>query len=383
VCAFLASGPAAAATIEVTTLQDNAAAGECELDEAITNANQDTQNFGCDTGDGADLIVFDGNLDGTLVLDGALPTITETLTIRGRGPDRIRISGGGLFQPLAVAPGVSLTLESIQIREGAAPNGGALAIQNGADVVLRECRIAANDAANGAGIDLDRGTLRIERCLLDGNVASGDGGALRNRGGEVHVVNSTFSNNAADQGGAILVQDNAGPGLVELRSVTFAGNEASDGSGVFVGGSSEVAAQHTLFAQPQESGHCAGPLTSLDWNLSDDASCDLTGDHDLDDVAAGLAALADNGGPTGTHRLQPGSAAIDAGDLACRDVDGSELLVDQRGEGFPRRRDGDGLPGSFCDLGAYEVPEPGAAAGAAAAGLALAALARRARHRVP
>lgn len=37
-------------------------------------------------------------------------------------------------------------------------------------------------------------------------------------------------------------------------------------------------------------------------------------------VAAGLGALADNGGPTDTHLPGPGSLLIDAGDLAgCTD----------------------------------------------------------------
>jgi len=54
-----------------------------------------------------------------------------------------------------------------------------------------------------------------------------------------------------------------------------------------------------------------------------------------------LAPLADNGGPTRTHALLPGSAAIDAGDAA-------GAAHDQRGEGFPR------VLGASADIGAYE-----------------------------
>jgi hypothetical protein len=103
--------------------------------------------------------------------------------------------------------------------------------------------------------------------------------------------------------------------------------------------------------------------------------------NDLGDTPSGLAALANNGGPTATHALQAGSAAIDAGDTSCRDAVGTELETDQRGTGFPRRTNGDGLPGAFCDLGAFEVvPEPGQAAAIASACSALALLRHR-RHR--
>jgi fibronectin-binding autotransporter adhesin len=56
-------------------------------------------------------------------------------------------------------------------------------------------------------------------------------------------------------------------------------------------------------------------------------------------VSPGLAPLADNGGPTPTHALLPGSPALDRGDGGC-------APVDQRG--VPRPQD------ARCDLGAFE-----------------------------
>ncbi len=54
-----------------------------------------------------------------------------------------------------------------------------------------------------------------------------------------------------------------------------------------------------------------------------------------------LGALADNGGPTLTHALLPGSPALDAGnDAACS-------ATDQRGVSRPQ--------GAHCDIGAYEA----------------------------
>jgi len=58
--------------------------------------------------------------------------------------------------------------------------------------------------------------------------------------------------------------------------------------------------------------------------------------------ALALGPLADNGGPTMTHALLPGSIAIDAiPELMC------EVAEDQRGEPRPA--------GGMCDIGAFEL----------------------------
>lgn len=384
---FAAAAPASAATIEVKTISRNASPSVCTLWRAIQNANRDDNwNPGCDEGTGADTIRFDVDTDGkTIVIDEPLPEITGTLTIRGRGVEKTTISGGGQHRVFTLAEGATLVLESLTIEAGAAPagNGGALLLLEGSTAILRECRIAGSEAANGGGVYVNEATLRIERCLIEGNAAAAQGGGILSRGGSVEIVNTTLSGNDADEGGGIAVVDAGSPGVTELYSVTLADNGADAGGNVLVANDSELWLRHTLLAQDAGGGNCDGPVTSLDHNLSDDASCDLAGDHDRENVAAGLAALASNGGPTRTHALQPGSAAIDAGAASCSDGQGAVLETDQRGAGFPRRTNGDGLPGVYCDIGAFEqLPEPAAAGGAAAAA-ALAGLARRRRARVP
>jgi hypothetical protein len=56
-----------------------------------------------------------------------------------------------------------------------------------------------------------------------------------------------------------------------------------------------------------------------------------------------LAPLADNGGPTNTRALLPGSPAINAGNNS------AGLATDQRGPGFPR------VVAGLADIGAFEV----------------------------
>ena len=64
-----------------------------------------------------------------------------------------------------------------------------------------------------------------------------------------------------------------------------------------------------------------------------------------------LGTLADNGGPTETHALLPGSPAIDAGDPS---ILFNPAEFDQRGSPFVRVVDGDGAGGAQIDIGAFE-----------------------------
>ena len=67
-----------------------------------------------------------------------------------------------------------------------------------------------------------------------------------------------------------------------------------------------------------------------------------------DPLDARLGPLANNGGPTRTHALLAGSPAIDRGDGA------GAPATDQRGPGFPRRKDGNGDGRAAVDIGAFE-----------------------------
>jgi hypothetical protein len=116
-----------------------------------------------------------------------------------------------------------------------------------------------------------------------------------------------------------------------------------------------VSISNTLIAGNSE-GNCYGGIGSGGFNLDDDGTCcNLTDPTDLPSTDPMLGPLQDNGGPTFTHALLPGSPAIDAIPLAdCTyDDDGDPLTPevpmteDQRGVARPQ--------GEGCDIGAYEV----------------------------
>ena len=186
------------------------------------------------------------------------------------------------------------------------------------------------------------------------------------------IVNSTFSGNRATTGG----------GALDLRSLeellishsTITNNVVSNGNSTTGGGgllTDAVAGlwlmTHTIVAGNSDQSGVAPDIAMADGM---DVRFSLIGDHtgsnfvDVDGNILGTAAapvdphlgpLADNGGPTTTHALLPGSPAVDAGDARLQaGVDAPSF--DQRGPLFDRVRDGDGDTVASIDMGAFELP---------------------------
>lgn len=95
---------------------------------------------------------------------------------------------------------------------------------------------------------------------------------------------------------------------------------------------------------------------------SEEAGCAInsiaSGSWDYLNALDSIAPLQDNGGPTWTHALRPGSNAIDGGDalFGCVDRGAQPLVFDQRGAARVVDGDGDGM--AVCDVGAYEYRPP-------------------------
>ena len=179
--------------------------------------------------------------------------------------------------------------------------------------------------------------LQLTNCTLSGNSAQILGGGICNAGeagnATVIVANSTFSGNSAGTNGGALFNDGQqfGIAVVKLKnSVMKAGLSGPNIS------------------------NADGTVTSLGYNLSsDDGSGYLTGPGDQINTDPLLGPLQNNGGPTSTHALLPGSPAIDAGDPGFT----PPPFDDQRGLGFNRVADG------RIDIGSFEVQVPIGTAG--------------------
>jgi hypothetical protein len=140
-----------------------------------------------------------------------------------------------------------------------------------------------------------------------------------------------------------------------LYNVTVADNQSLGGPGgaLFVDDGS--AGLYNSIVQSNQV-DCAernfGRILTGQHNIESGVSCGFNDPTDQQNTDALLDPLADNGGPTRTRALQPGSPAIDGGNptgcVADRDgngvLDPNPLMGDQRSE--PRT--------NTCDIGAFE-----------------------------
>src|SRR5262249_50086939 len=175
----------------------------------------------------------------------------------------------------------------------------------------------------GAGIyNSEDSILTIGNSTFSGNVASLTGGAIFNLA-TLQLANNTLSDNSATfLAGGIL---NFGP--LQIGNTIL--NAGASGVNLYING--------------------GGTVASLGYNISsDDAGGFLTGPGDQINTDPLLGPLQDNGGPTFTHELLPGSPAINAGNPSFT----PPPFFDQRGPGFDRVRTG------RIDTGSFEVQNP-------------------------
>lgn len=245
-----------AATIPVSTLDDGSVAGECTLRDAFEAANADASVAGCPAGSGADDIVFESGLSGTLTLtDDAMVAYSE-ISVAGPGSDQVSIDGDGAFQLFAASGNdAALSISGLTLTDGYTSGGygGAAAVAVfGASLSMSDCVVSGNTAIapaiGGGGVSAIYADLTIANCSFEGNSAGaavrGGGGGDSGLGGAVvsyasaavDISNSSFDNNDASYaGGAIAVISGDG---VDLSSLDASGNEAYFGAGIALMGDS-------------------------------------------------------------------------------------------------------------------------------------------------
>ncbi|MGB0120201.1 MAG: choice-of-anchor Q domain-containing protein [Solirubrobacterales bacterium] len=363
--AFVAAPVAGAATISVTTVNDelggNPAA--CSLREAISSANTNSATGGCTAGLGADVIQLpageykivrpgggeDLNSTGDFDITGS-----ESVTIEPSGPsEKVRVDGNGLDRVFDQLGTSTLQIKNLTVTGGQTP-----VIEDGGGV------------RNGGA-----GTLTLDGVTVSDNQATVSGGGLAVYAG-VTIVNSTITDNrSAGDGGGIYA---AGGTALTVRSSTITGNEADfdaneSGNG---GGFNEAMATSVNFYNVINAGNLDG--SSLPANQWPDCYSTSTsyfpryviqsqpfsvgsclvgfnppGQNQVTDPM--LGPLQDNGGQTQTHALLAGSPAIGAGADGTVPGDACPAL-DQTG------RD---RPVGACDIGAVQYVEPTPPPGAA------------------
>ena len=292
--------------------------------------------------------------------------------------------GGGIYM---LASGGSLTVQGCTIAgNGSARIGGGIAVwasNGGPTVTVEDSKMFGNRAGSlGGGIAvIGVQNFLMQGCSVTGN-ASGNGGGvcISNAipGGAV-IRDCTISGNWADTGGGVYLNNVVGTALVENTTIStnFATSTSSNagqgGGGIsersFQAGSNLVLKSTIVAGNVQTTGSTPRPDLAVDTSVATiSADHCLIGVADTVTLASGsgeniigstaapldpmLGPVANNGGPTDSRLLLPGSPAIDRGSNP------GGIAVDQAGN--PR------VNGFAPDIGAVEVASPDLPVAAAA-----------------
>ncbi len=288
----------------------------------------------------------------------------------------------------------SMTITDSTIDNNRARQGGG--IENHGTLTVINSTIADNTSRGsfdsiGGGIEND-GTLTLTNSTIAdnselgnigfGGYGPGNGGGIAN-GGTLTIANSTIAGNNVSYGGiggGLYVYS----GTLTITNSTIADNNVSGGSrfttpsggtsvfsdgiagglyveGLYVG-SGAVTLDNTIVALNTDTSTSGVTADDIDGTVASSSAYNLIGTggsggltdgtngNQVGVVNPGLGPLANNGGPTQTIALLPGSPAIDKGSnaLAIDPTTGLPLTTDQRGPGFVRIING------TVNIGAYE-----------------------------
>jgi predicted outer membrane repeat protein len=342
--AIISSG---SVTIEYSTLRDNSAAsfggainsdGVLIIRASTLSGNRAPGSIAGAIENQGDAVISDssffdnvGGVQAGAIDNGGQLTIRNTSFSNSYGSDggailnagRLTVTASSFVSNSAVYGGGIdnwglATISETTFLSNTAPNGGALFNYLTGHLALGNDTLMSN-----MGVSISNtGLLTVTGSTLAGN----QGGGIGNLG-LATVINSTFSGNS---GGAGLKNI----GSANILNTTIAGNA---GGGLFNGSFNFIFIANTLLAG-NGANNCMGTITSLGHNLEDGNTCGLAASGDITGTNPLLLPLANNGGPTRTRALLPGSRAINAGDNSgCP-------ATDQRGT--PRIGN--------CDIGAFE-----------------------------
>jgi hypothetical protein len=306
----------------------------------------------------------------SIVLLTALPEINGDTTIVGPGANNLTVQRS----TTAGTPDFRIfTVETSQFLNGRAPleqsvSFSGLTISNGAAIlgagiycqancIIVDCTLSGNlsgnsPAAAGGGVFASEGNLTLVGCTVANNSSESGGGiyfhAFDRTSLGCTVLNCTVSGNHSGDG-SLYVSSVVGTSL-EISNCTFSG----EGPAIAAGNLTAHLDNNIFFTTGPSanlvsaSSSPAPVIVSDGFNLSNrDDTKYLKANGDRNGANPMLGPLQNNGGPTLTHALLPGSLAIDKGN--------STRMTDQRGA--PRPVDDPNSTngsGNASDIGAFE-----------------------------
>ena len=315
----------------------------------LTDSNDGICNADCSLRELIGAVASGATIDippGTYTLTISELEINKDPNLVGAGPATTVIQataspGEANFRVFNISSG-NVVILGVTIRHGNVTDFGGGVLNSGGKLDIITTTLSDNRAANGGAIANSIGaSLAIRDSTISDNTASINGAGVWNFG-ELALTNSTVSGNTASTDGGGIYSAGSSAKLTLTNSTITANRAVMAGGGIWNIGSAELT--NTIIVNNSFRGDCAKasspPLASLGHNLDSDNTCNLTHPADLPGIDPLIGPLQDNGGPTLTHALLPGSPAIDAGE------DRAWPQTDQRG--VPRPQD------AASDIGAYE-----------------------------
>jgi hypothetical protein len=381
ICFALLCAVASSTQANIITVVNTNDSGPGSLRQALADVNDgDTINFA---------------VSGTIGLTSGELLVNNNITISGPGAASLAVNGNAKSRVFHIASGKTVSIFALTIINGRTfgsypDNEGGGVLNQYATVTLNNCTISANVAENQGGGICNDGTggaaiMAITNCTVSNNSAYYGAGICndgRMKGATLLQISSTtLSNNTAgyDAGGILNIADTKG--TATLTNCTISGNSAPvHGGGIYNHAALSVS-NTTLSANSASLGggvyneltvsienavlnagtpgtnifNNGGTVTSRGYNISsDDGAGYLNGPGDQINTDPLLGPLQDNGGPTLTHALLPGSPAIDTGDPNFT----PPPLYDQRGPGYDRVRNGRIDIGSYEEQALLDTPTP-------------------------
>jgi hypothetical protein len=316
---------------------------------AITQANANSNTAG--TVINFDPVLF--STPQTITLSNTL-TLSETAgpeVIDGPGANLVTVSGNNAVGGFFVTGGVTAAITGLTETDGFYPPYGGGIMNWGGTLTVADCTIANNSYG---GIS-NTGTITIIDCTSENNLSAYDGGGLWNDG-TMTVVNSTIADDSARQYGGGIANE-SGSTMTVVNCTITDDSAGSVGGGIYNAGT--LTLNNTIVAlntQGTSASDIYGGVSGAYNLIGTGGSGGLV--NGVNGNLVGVAnpgldpnGLQNNGGPTQTIALLPGSPAIDAASnaLAVDPSTGQPLTTDQRGPGFPR------IVNGTVDIGAYEV----------------------------
>jgi hypothetical protein len=293
----------------VVTSTNDAGAGT--LREALSDAQ---------TLAGANTITFAAALSGQTIRPTTFPIAGSGYTTDD--------TAGVTVDASTLSGGITLTTDTANAR--------IFYVRTGA-LALKNLTIANSGGSIPGGGIFSSGTLTVERCTLNNNIAAGQEGGAIYTNGTATLIQSTFTGNVAGNGAA--VHNN---GTLTVRHCTIAGNTANTGGGIFMqqGMTLENSIVANNTANLGSDLHNVTSLTRVGANIVRvlHTNSGLIGSGTLSNSDPLLGSFGSNGGPTRTFPLLAGSPAVNA-------AVGSSITSDQRGQAIV----------ATPDIGAFEA----------------------------